>query len=247
MKYSLMTPEQKVAYRSRVKAYRKAHPEKVKNWTKSYRNTEKYREVARNHQRRRREKNPTHILDIALKSGRKKLPTPTRPCPTLCELCGNPSKRRVLHLDHDHKSKTFRGWLCHNCNLGLGRFGDNAQGLRRALAYLDKNSAPLIPHDAAARKQIPLSSGVLDYFPAALLEVAKVSYQGNQQHNPGQPLHWARGKSTDQDDTVLRHFLERGSVDVDGMRHSAKMCWRALAILQLELEAEGAPVARGAK
>jgi hypothetical protein len=79
------------------------------------------------------------------------------------------------------------------------------------------------------------------------LEVARVSYEGNLQHNPGQPLHWARGKSTDQDDTVLRHFLERGSVDVDGMRHSAKMCWRALAILQLELEAEGAPIARGAK
>jgi hypothetical protein len=105
----------------------------------------------------------------------------------------------------------------------------------------------LLPTAPAKRKTYPIATGVLDYFPAALLEVAKVSYQGNQQHNPGQPLHWARGKSTDQDDTVLRHFLERGSVDVDGMRHSAKMCWRALAILQLELEAEGAPIARGAK
>ena len=88
---------------------------------------------------------------------------------------------------------------------------------------------------------------MLDYFPAALAEVAKISYAGNQQHNPGEPLHWARGKSTDQADTMLRHFLERGTLDSDGQRHSAKMCWRALAILQLELEAEGAPVARGAK
>ena len=104
----------------------------------------------------------------------------------------------------------------------------------------------LLPTDAAERKTIPLASGVFDYFPAALIEVAKVSRAGNEQHNPGQPLHWARGKSMDQSDTMLRHFAERGEVDTDGLRHSAKMAWRALAILQLELEAEGAPIARGA-
>ena len=81
----------------------------------------------------------------------------------------------------------------------------------------------------------------------ALAEVAKVSYLGNQQHNPGQQLHWARGKSTDQADTIIRHFMERGEIDTDGMRHSAKLAWRALALLQLELEAAGAPLARGAK
>ena len=105
----------------------------------------------------------------------------------------------------------------------------------------------MLPVEGSERKKYPLASGVMDYFQQALIEIANVSYRGNEQHNPGEPLHWARGKSTDQDDTVLRHFLERGSVDVDGMRHSAKMCWRALAILQLELEAEGAPIARGAK
>ena len=105
----------------------------------------------------------------------------------------------------------------------------------------------VLPNDAAERKQVPLSSGVLDYFTSALIEVAKVSYQGNNQHNPGQPLHWSRGKSGDHADTMLRHFVERGTVDTDGTRHSAKMVWRALAILQLEMEAEGAPIARGAK
>lgn len=105
----------------------------------------------------------------------------------------------------------------------------------------------LLPVEADRRKQIPLASGLFDYFPAALIEVAKVSYMGNQQHNPGQPMHWARGKSTDQDDTILRHFLERGGVDTDGARHTAKLCWRVLALLQLEMEAEGAPLARGAR
>lgn len=105
----------------------------------------------------------------------------------------------------------------------------------------------LLPTDAKERKAVPIASGVLDYFPAALAEVAKVSYVGNQQHNPGQPLHWNRGKSTDFADTIIRHFLERGSFDSDGLRHSAKLAWRALALLQIELEAEGAPMARGAR
>lgn len=115
-----------------------------------------------------------------------------------------------------------------------------------ARGSLSTNLPSLLPVSAHDRKQIPIATGVLDYFPAALAEVAKVSFAGNQQHNPGQPLHWARGKSTDQDDTIIRHFLERGGLDSDGQRHSAKLAWRALALLQLELEAAGAPVARGA-
>lgn len=108
-------------------------------------------------------------------------------------------------------------------------------------------SPALLPHDAVARKGVPIASGVLDYFPAAIAEVARVSKAGNDQHNPGQEIHWARGKSMDQADCILRHFMERGTIDSDGLRHSAKMAWRALALLQLELEAEGAPVARGAR
>lgn len=130
--------------------------------------------------------------------------------------------------------------------------GDNNQNwfVRKKFLRLAEERAEdssLLPSDAKERKKIPIGTGVLDYFPAALAEIAKVSHAGNEQHNPGQPLHWARGKSTDQADTMLRHFLERGTLDSDGVRHSAKMCWRALAILQLELEAEGAPIARGAK
>ena len=109
------------------------------------------------------------------------------------------------------------------------------------------DTATVLPTDAKERKAIPLSSGVLDYFASALIEVAKVSQKGNDQHNPGQPLHWSRAKSSDHADTMLRHFVERGSIDTDGTRHAAKMVWRALAILQLELEEAGAPVARGAK
>lgn len=109
-------------------------------------------------------------------------------------------------------------------------------------------TASALPTDSASRKAVPLVTGVLDYFPAALAEVAKVSKAGNDKHNPGQPLHHARGKSTDHADSLLRHLVDRGKVDEDtGQRHSAEVAWRALALLQQELEDEGAPLARGAR
>lgn len=101
-----------------------------------------------------------------------------------------------------------------------------------------KELSTRLPVDAAARKKVPVYSGVINYFPDALIAIAKVSYAGNEQHNAGQPLHWSRGKSADHEDTLVRHLLEKGTVDTDGHRHSAKMAWRALAILQLELEKE---------
>ena len=87
------------------------------------------------------------------------------------------------------------------------------------------------------RKQYPVATGVLSYFPKALMAVAHVSYVGNEQHNPGEPLHWDRSKSTDEAEALIRHFLARGTVDTDGLRHSAKVAWRSLALLEKELEA----------
>lgn len=104
-----------------------------------------------------------------------------------------------------------------------------------------------LPNDAAARKAIPLAGGCLDYFPSALVAVAALSAKGNDQHNPGQVLHWDRAKSGDEADALLRHLMQRGTVDTDGVLHSTKVAWRALALLQKELEAGGAPIARGAR
>jgi hypothetical protein len=97
---------------------------------------------------------------------------------------------------------------------------------------------PNTPTDAAARKALPIVTGVLDYFPDALLAVAEVSRVGNDQHNPGQPLHWEKGLSTDHADSLVRHLIDRGTFDTDGTRHSAKVAWRALAQLQVEIERE---------
>jgi len=94
-------------------------------------------------------------------------------------------------------------------------------------------------YDEPNRKEMPVFSGVLKYFPDAIREVAKTSWIGNQQHHPNKPLHWDRSKSGDELDALTRHLMEAGEIDTDLIRHSAKVAWRALANLQKELEENG--------
>lgn len=96
---------------------------------------------------------------------------------------------------------------------------------------------PALPTDSQARKDTPIYSGVLRYFPRALAYIAKVSKAGNDKHNPGQPLHWSKGKSNDHADCLARHLIEAGTIDPDdNLRHSGKAAWRAMALLETELE-----------
>lgn len=100
----------------------------------------------------------------------------------------------------------------------------------------------------STRKDFPLARGLLDYFPDALAAVANCSLVSNEKHNPGEPLHWAREKSSDHADALMRHLVERGEIDSDdGILHDVKVAWRALAMLQEELERRGAPRARAAR
>ncbi len=103
-----------------------------------------------------------------------------------------------------------------------------------------------LPATSAERKKCPIGTGVLDYFPDALAAVAEASYAATKQHHPDAVMHWDRNKSTDEADCMIRHYLDRGTWDTDGVRHSAKVAWRALALLQKEIEEEkGLPISRG--
>lgn len=63
----------------------------------------------------------------------------------------------------------------------------------------------------------------------ALAALSKLSKEGNDKHNPGEPLHWSREKSNDHKDCVGRHALDGDWVE---------LAWRALAQEQIELEDE---------
>lgn len=94
-----------------------------------------------------------------------------------------------------------------------------------------------LPTDSKARKGVPICTGALDYFPDALAAVARLSLKANEKHNPGQPLHWSKGKSNDHADCLVRHLLERGTQDAEVQEsHTVHVAWRALALLQTEIE-----------
>lgn len=109
-----------------------------------------------------------------------------------------------------------------------------------------------LPIDSQARKQIPLLSGCLRYFPAALAGVAKHSLESNEKHNPGEPLHWSRDKSADHGEAFLRHLVDlqdhlKAGDDCEALRDVNAICWRALALSQELHEQCGAPLAPGAR
>lgn len=89
-------------------------------------------------------------------------------------------------------------------------------------------------NDSKQRKETPMFSGLLRYFPDALAAVARLSHKGNEKHNPGEPLHWAREKSTDHGDCIVRHQIAFDQIDPEnGEYHAVAVAWRALAQLQL--------------
>ena len=108
-----------------------------------------------------------------------------------------------------------------------------------AHAHARISSEPMtLPGDSKARKEMPIGTGVIDYFPRALAAVSMLSKSGNDKHNPGQPLHWSKEKSTDHPDCIIRHFIDRGKIDPDsGLLHDVGLAWRALANLEMVLEA----------
>lgn len=121
------------------------------------------------------------------------------------------------------------------------------------------NSKMTLPTDSAERKDYPLMSGCLNYFPAALAGVALISKKGNDKHNPGQALHHARNKSMDHGDCILRHLVDTqdllaafersGEVPNTHARileEVSCLAWRALALSQELHEKFGAPLAPGA-
>lgn len=165
-----------------------------------------------------------------------------------------PLSSQPCGCDPGHQTHSVLGYHCeHYPNCAWGK----AETLKQTVpavatperVVMGIGGAPMrpttLPEAPVERKKYPVASGVLDYFPDAIVALSHLSWMGNEQHNPGKPLHWDRSKSADESDTMLRHFMQRGTRDKDGVRHSVKVVWRALALLQKEIEAEQATSALG--
>ena len=59
-----------------------------------------------------------------------------------CDCCGQRSHKSLV-IDHCHETLRFRGWLCEQCNHGIGKLGDNLEGVKKAVEYLEKSNHSL--------------------------------------------------------------------------------------------------------
>ncbi len=94
-----------------------------------------------------------------------------------------------------------------------------------------------LPTDSQERKDAPVFSGFMAYFPLAIAECARLSAAANEKHNPGEPLHWSKEKSNDHMDCLARHMLDHNLMDMDEFLHDVKVAWRGMANLEMILEA----------
>ena len=103
-----------------------------------------------------------------------------------------------------------------------------------------------LPESSAERKNYPVWSGALAYAPAAFALMARHSVYGNNKHNPGEPLHHARGKSADHVDCIVRHLIDYESMCVSGQPSGERLreelgalIWRTAVFVQEQLERHG--------
>jgi hypothetical protein len=126
----------KVRNNARSKAWREAHPERMREIGRAseLRNKERIKEV----------KAASKIRRLEVRAGRA--------APTSCEVCGGaPTRRRRngsapsacrLDFDHDHVTGAFRGWLCSRCNRTLGMVNDDIDLLEELITYLMRSRRP---------------------------------------------------------------------------------------------------------
>lgn len=132
-----MTDEERLARNEYARNWYAANKEKVKPSQRRYYQNNKERHRATCDAWKKN--NAERYRDITRRNNRKRkhLPNALRPEPMLCECCGK-TDTRALALDHCHLTNIFRGWLCKNCNLAIGRLGDSVEGVSQALNYLKR-------------------------------------------------------------------------------------------------------------
>ena len=110
-------PEFVAKVRIKGRVWKKAHPESVRATSAVYNAA---------HPGYSRTWHAAKMEELA---GRKK--------PKRCDVCKKVNRR--ICFDHCHKSKKFRGWLCHHCNVILGYAKDSPKLLRKLADYLEAN------------------------------------------------------------------------------------------------------------
>ena len=65
---------------------------------------------------------------------------PKKPEKLTCPTCGDVvTGNYSIVCDHDHKTGKIRGYICDNCNTGMGRAKDNVEILQNWIEWLKKD------------------------------------------------------------------------------------------------------------
>ncbi|QDP47313.1 MAG: hypothetical protein Unbinned4388contig1000_32 [Prokaryotic dsDNA virus sp.] len=92
------------------------------------------------------------------------------------------------------------------------------------------------------RKATPIFTAFVKYFPRAIASVTRLSVKANEQHNNGEEVYWAKEKSPNHLDSLMRHLTDLAmgkEYDEDGVLSLQKIAWRGMAALEIYLEKEG--------
>jgi hypothetical protein len=157
--WKLRNPEKTKEYqrregqKERRKKWRSANPDRVREYDrKSY---QKHREVRIKADMKYRRDNPEKTAEYKARAKTKAIAAastrryvakkkkyvectdyPPRPTDSKCSIC---HREAQLCLDHDHVTGKFRGYICRDCNMALGKLGDTVEAIRRVLAYLEQS------------------------------------------------------------------------------------------------------------
>jgi hypothetical protein len=146
-----ITDERRRLNVARVSEWKKNNRERVNEWARKDRleNHEKYKQLDKEYYQRNRDKENIRVICHSRDITKEKYWELLTAQKELCAICNLPESRKAsrnndnvrtrLCLDHDHETNQIRGFLCHDCNTGLGKFKDSPELLLMAVDYLVKH------------------------------------------------------------------------------------------------------------
>lgn len=66
----------------------------------------------------------------------------------------------------------------------------------------------IFPEDDEERQKYAVGTFICEFFPHAIAELARFSYEMQQKHNPDAPMGWAKDKSVGDGNQIFRHQMD---------------------------------------
>ncbi len=120
--------------------YRKNNKERIKNYSKKYRESHKQQikesTTTQEYKKQNKERSLKYLYNLDIKKYNDILILQNNSC----KICNISFQKTKICVDHDHLTGKIRGLLCRKCNTGIGLFNDSIILLNKATIYLSQIS-----------------------------------------------------------------------------------------------------------